>query len=379
MLNMTIPDQLLVEKFQPLRLHIDRIGPFQDAPYMVDFTDSHDEPCNLFLLLSKNGNGKTTILQLVQQLIQGVLPPIHSDNQLLCLRDHPQGRAQLDVFLVLKWNDTRMTAVLSLLSGTTSLAVWTEAALEKYGAKDHYTVNAMETTRQWLASPENMIKQLRNDIAVSHRNASNTADFMQPSDTLPSVLLFPIQRHISLLHEERPITRPNVWGYSLVYDAQEGVGAWNQSLDNLLVWMKWLDNGSLERAIGLVNDYLFAGDVKFLEGVRKDPPEAIVNNGGHRHRLDQLSSGEQSVVQLLLRIGAHITQNSIILIDELELHLHPNWQHKLLSILKKLVRDYPQLIIIASTHSREILGAFPLDIEEQGVRKGGDIIQGGFE
>lgn len=43
------------------------------------------------------------------------------------------------------------------------------------------------------------------------------------------------------------------------------------------------------------------------------------------HRLDRLSSGEKNLVQLFLRIGAHMTRNTILLIDEFDVHLHIRW------------------------------------------------------
>jgi predicted ATP-dependent endonuclease of OLD family len=106
--------------------------------------------------------------------------------------------------------------------------------------------------------------------------------------------------------------------------------------------------------------------------------ELIMINDGSEHRLDRLSSGEKSLVQLFLRIGGHMTLNTIVLIDELEVHLHPNMQHRLLKILKQLAIDNPGLTIISTTHSREILRAFAHEIEEKGLVKGGHIISADF-
>ena len=142
--------------------------------------------------------------------------------------------------------------------------------------------------------------------------------------------------------------------------------------------MKWLDDGRFERAVEIVNNRVFEGSSKFLKDVRKQPPEAIIINDGSEHCLNRLSSGEKSLVQLFLRIGAHMTLNTILLIDELEVHLHPNMQHRLLRILKQLAIDNPGLTIISATHSREILKAFAHEIEEKGLIKGGHIISEDF-
>jgi len=104
---------------------------------------------------------------------------------------------------------------------------------------------------------------------------------------------------------------------------------------------------------------------------KNDPPEAIIENAGNQHRLDQLSRGEKSLLQMCLRTAAHMTKNSILLIDEMDVHLHSKWQHRLLNWLKDMARTYPGLTIIATTHSREVMNSFAFDIEEEGVKKGG--------
>lgn len=49
--------------FRPLWLTLDRVGPFQASPYGIDFTAARDRPCNIFLLTSQNGRGKTSVLE----------------------------------------------------------------------------------------------------------------------------------------------------------------------------------------------------------------------------------------------------------------------------------------------------------------------------
>jgi hypothetical protein len=63
-----IQDNFLVYEFRPLFLTVEGIGPFQEQPYTLDFTDANDEPCNFFLLLSQNARGKTTLLELMTAL-----------------------------------------------------------------------------------------------------------------------------------------------------------------------------------------------------------------------------------------------------------------------------------------------------------------------
>lgn len=39
-------------------------------PYEIDFTDEQDRPCNLFLLMSENGRGKTAVLEYIALLMR---------------------------------------------------------------------------------------------------------------------------------------------------------------------------------------------------------------------------------------------------------------------------------------------------------------------
>ncbi len=108
------------------------------------------------------------------------------------------------------------------------------------------------------------------------------------------------------------------------------------------------------------------------------PPEAQVDaSNGETHGLNRLSSGEKSLVHLFLRIGAHGTANTIILIDEIDAHLHIRWQHRLYNALEKLAKDHPGFTIIMTTHSTEILRRFTaaLNIEKEGLYLGGELIE----
>lgn len=72
--------------------------------------------------------------------------------------------------------------------------------------------------------------------------------------------------------------------------------------------------------------------------------------GSENFPLIELSTGEISLLLRLFNIINQIENNSIILIDEPELHLHPNWCINYISKLKQLFNKYDSHFIIA-THS----------------------------
>ncbi len=383
-----IRNNFIVDRFEPFHVTIDNVGPFRTHPYEIDFTDTAGQPCNLFLLLSKNGYGKTTLLEVLSKLMHFVFnpEPKHFGHEDIDLKN---GGIQWDIRMQATWKDTKHCVLLSMLAGnlnreTPAIKDWTENELNHFGIQNWYRMGYRQSRfeKSWKpvgGKSDEFLDAFIGVVQAETELGSPPSGFEEPSMTLPRVLFFSAYRDIERVGTvNRSISRPKDWGYSSAYEITSQGREWEQSLDNLLVWLKWLGDGRFERAREIINKRVFDEGVKFLSDVRKDPPEAIVNNGGEKHRLDQLSSGEKSLVQLFLRIGAHMTQNTIILIDELDVHLHPNWQHHIIDLFKGLVRDYPGLTVIASTHSREILSAFPLDIPEEGIRKGGEIIKQGI-
>jgi len=377
---MSITD-ITVYEFQPLWLTIDRIGPFQGTPYEIDFTDAKDKPCNMFLLMSENGRGKTTILEIIACFI-GLLdqeaPKKFGQEEL----DEGEGRAQLDILTRIHWQGRDHRIVLSILGGEigdkTVLKAWSAEDMEKYGASSWHRTGFRRRAPGRL-EPINRHDELVLDIVSVIQDSRHfyPEGFESSTLSLPTALYFPAYRDIPEIRDlERAIVQPEHWGYKALHSFSAHGTHWTASLDNLLVWLKWLDNGSFERALKIVNDVVFKEyPDKYLKGIRRNPPEAVVKSGAQEHRLDRLSSGEKNLTQLFLRIGAHLTRNTWVLADELDVHLHVRWQHKVLNQMKELVRRQPGTTLIAATHSVEILTAFPIDIKEKGLVKGGWIIE----
>lgn len=378
-----IPENFLIKSFKPIKLTVSNIGPFRDEPVSFDFTDNQGQPCNFFLLMSKNGRGKTTLLE-VMTVLFNTLSSREMDS--FGYEDLDSGKSgswtQLDIFIQAKYNGSDISAGLSLLAGTFKSPPFHPDedpfnGIELTSKHFHGFRRRASGRLERIEKSDEFVEDLV--AAINLFKGNPPTGFEKETLSFPTMLYFSAYRDIKpIFSGQRAITQPVGWGYQpLNCFLEEGV-EWDRSLDNMLVWMKWLDDGRFERAVEIVNKRVFEGSTKFLKDIRKQPPEAIVINDGEEHRLDRLSSGEKSLVQLFLRIGSHMTLNTILLIDELEVHLHPNMQHRLLKLLKQLAIDNPGLTIIATTHSREILRAFAHEIEEKGLIKGGHIISEDF-
>ena len=101
---------------------------------------------------------------------------------------------------------------------------------------------------------------------------------------------------------------------------------------------------------------IFFPNKEFLEKLSrtdnsKDYRLMIKNEDGSIVDLDQLSSGEREVIAFFTYLCTKAINNSILIIDEPELHLHPKWQS---IILYSLHQIFPNSQIFLATHSNEI-------------------------
>lgn len=96
-------------------------------------------------------------------------------------------------------------------------------------------------------------------------------------------------------------------------------------------------------------------DVKLSE-ISKDENSMPIftDSSGKKFGINELSSGEKQLFLRTLAIKMLEPENSIIMIDEPELSLHPKWQQKIVGVYRKIGRNNQ---IILATHSPHILGS----------------------
>ena len=100
-------------------------------------------------------------------------------------------------------------------------------------------------------------------------------------------------------------------------------------------------------------------DVK-VEDISQDGRNITLftNSSGDKFDINELSSGEKQLFLRTLAIKMLNPENSIILIDEPELSLHPKWQQRIVDVYRKIGKNNQ---IIIATHSPHILGSVKKD------------------
>ena len=125
-------------------------------------------------------------------------------------------------------------------------------------------------------------------------------------------------------------------------------------------------NKESEKKLGNVRDEVIAEingifdildmDAKLI-GMSTETTEILpifTNSSGDKFDINELSSGEKQLFLRTLAIKMLNPENSIILIDEPELSLHPKWQQRIVDVYRKIGKNNQ---IIIATHSPHILGS----------------------
>lgn len=105
------------------------------------------------------------------------------------------------------------------------------------------------------------------------------------------------------------------------------------------------------------------GNVSNLR-IKRNPVRMVVDKSGKEIRVDLLSDGEKCTLAMFGDLARRLALanpslanplegKGIVLIDEIELHMHPQWQRKVLNVLRK---TFPNIQFIITTHSPQILG-----------------------
>ena len=384
-----------IKQFSPLFLTVDRIGPFQERLEEFDFTDVNEEPCNVFLFASKNGRGKTTLLELMVAMMN-MLGKTKLESFGFEPLDYGKGRAQWDILVRTQRDGIDKVWVLSLIAGfigNTFLKTWDEKELDRVGAKEWHRFGFRRTdvgriemlgkVDSWTSELDAWIKDF-NLLLQQAQEKDNTETephgFEDASLTYPTLLYFSAYRNIpkSANIDQRSIDRPNNWGYELTHTFSTEGQLWDQSLDNLLVWLKWLDEERFKGALSIINQRVFGESNKKITDVNKRTllADVTVDGQSQAHRLDQMSSGEKSLLQIFLRLGIHMTGNTIVFIDEIETHLHTTWRFQLMFELMKMAqKHYPGFTLFVTTHTQEVMKAFAPQLTEKNLVKGAYILE----
>jgi energy-coupling factor transporter ATP-binding protein EcfA2 len=379
--------EFMIADWRLLQLTLEDVGPFRAGPTTFSFLGETAPlgtppgelpgPSNLYMLIAPNGQGKTTVLE----AIYGLFGLLNSSPEGIFSDPSAGGRAQIDVRGTWLIDGVSRPVLLSIWTGAREpLIAWSQDRLElEAEATDWATLSLsviggqVQTLEETNELGRILFRTLRAAAGQSEGDAGSLAE------RLPTVLYFPADRSVVAPADRRIVARPRCWGYQPAHRFSHDGPDWESSIDNLLVWLEWVDSARLQDLLERVNDYLFGEDAS-KRILRPDRSHLLtfVSTPTSFHPLSSLSHGERALLQMFVRVFTQSTQSTVLLIDEIELHLHTRWMNRMFRSFKGMLEETPGLALIFTTHDRELIEVFEYERPENGLTKGGFLIPKGM-
>ncbi|HEY9600312.1 MAG TPA: AAA family ATPase [Allocoleopsis sp.] len=131
---------------------------------------------------------------------------------------------------------------------------------------------------------------------------------------------------------------------------------------------EWRRNnpGYRDRELEAVREAIYSllGEEEFSNlQVERSPLQMIITKQGQELSVNQLSDGEKGLLAMVGDLARRLAianpslpdplqGSGVVLIDEIELHLHPKWQRE---IIPALTRTFPNCQFIVTTHSPQVI------------------------
>jgi len=198
-----------------------------------------------------------------------------------------------------------------------------------------------------------------------------------PNKSIPIIVCYSTKRAVTnySLSGSNPLS-PNLAKLSQVNCYTDATNQYNIDFETFFVWFK--NNEDLEQEIRLDDNFNYQDyqlnlvrkaitsilpDYTDLK-VKRSRMQIVLKKQDHELVLNQLSDGEKNLLVMVADIARRLaianpdpSKNAlegegIILIDEIELHLHPQWQR---DIIPRLTSTFLNCQFIVTTHSPQVL------------------------
>ena len=332
-------------------LHLKNFCGFEELT--VQFPES-----NLAVFIGNNGSGKTTILKSMVLLLSWLIARIEREKGL--------GTSISDLEIL---NSASFSEIKIKLKENDELFEWSLAKIAK-GKKIKIESKLTDTFKL-------------SDIYRTQYTENNDSSF-------PLIIYYPVER--SVLDVPLKIRTRHSFKQLDGYDNSLSQGVdfrrffeWfreREDIENenkshmLMKAFELIDTGEFSERLKEYRNYresqinavrraveLFTPSFSNLR-IERNPLRMVINKGNNKYlNILQLSQGEKSLMALVGDIARRLAMmnptlknplegTGIVLIDEIELHLHPQWQR---SVIPNLQKTFPNIQFIVTTHSPQVL------------------------
>lgn len=306
----------------------------------VDFTDESGGPMDTIVFIGDNGTGKTQVLETIVKMLED---------------DWKRHESQYKGYQLVGRSEKNGKKISSYSRFGFDLVSYVEG-------------NEFTTLTESYEETQSHAKR-KTSLDIKDFNLPVLFDGYrhEPYDLKPEVIWMPAELNIDKDDELNKSEQKN----SIVRHANH----W--SLGDVSDYIVKTINRALHKAIIEATDRsakeIYDNECKTINDIFKDlnlnvrliglstgekPNPLFKNKKGEEIDIQSLSSGEKQLFFRLLSLKSLNLNDAIIIIDEPEASLHPEWQRKIINVYRKIGQNN-QLII--ATHSPLIVGSVPTE------------------
>jgi predicted ATP-binding protein involved in virulence len=351
-----------------------------------DQVDLKCEP-DITLIAGVNGVGKSSLLSAIAKCASHALPRLtHSREDVLATAatDIKSGKESLSISAQFKISSADVYVDIARSSGAS--AAEAEALTKRRDELRFATRETKKGSKEEQAIEEE-IRIIESKLAPAEElptvrilpfNPNHDPDARingRQTTAQPVAVFYSTSRFLSRL----PPMLPKTKGIEIATAYSKALDQLEISLNDFANWYRvQSETGAKERTKRVFQQLdsaisTFLQDVKSLQLHPERPPRFSIKKNGDIFFLHQLSDGERGLLALVfdltrrLAIANPESDNPIaegvalVLIDEIELHLHPKWQRDVLGRLRSVFQNCQ---FVVTTHSPLVLG----EVEARCVR-----------
>lgn len=351
------------------RLKLTDVGRFTDLEVSLAPTPNH--PSNITVLVGNNGAGKTTLLKSLATSLSWLVARIRTE----------KGNGNH-----LAEDDVRNGAIAALILIGVIDESLTRSHLADAGSEDTVFTWGIARGRQGRKAHIHSSLGGVSRLADHYRNQLTADD----KASLPLIAYYPVERSVleiplkirtkhsfdqldgydNALNRGVDFRRFFEW-FREREDSENETGVSDTALAEISakfgkdsdIWktLSQLKASSRDRQLTAVRSAIAAFMPGFsnLRVQRKPRLHMAIDKGGMTLNVSQLSQGEKSMMALVGDIARRLAMmnqaldnplegDGIVLIDEVDLHLHPKWQR---SLIRQLSETFPNCQFVLTTHS----------------------------